>query len=448
LYVAVDSGPYSGNGADAGGIPDYLLAQTAGDATLDARYLRESRRWLGRVDAIIARHLLTNGGGTIVLDSVEPGALGSVAAAQRDARHDGVDVPFGAVAATRTYAGLPWGWTTGPHAYAKDALTRDAVDVAPLNDVRWRMKRDDDEITAGFEDQAWPPLMAASQFDPDADDDDSDTHTPSDRSTGKRFFGVDSYGFHHGVVWYRGHFTASGRERAFAFSGTSGVDGAAGVWLNGSYLGSSLANSSGNVGNALQIPASELRLHRDNLISILFENAGHDEDPKHDSPDAPARGMFAATLDPRTPIAWHVLGNGEYNVDALRGPLADGGLAGEIAGWQNPSFSDADWTTVRQPFETARPGVVWYRTNAPIDVHVDPGKLLALRLDFGGKAHYRAFVYCNGWLMAHVAARGGDSRIVPLASGTVNNPGANTIAIALWTIDGKGKLGVSYAAAR
>jgi beta-galactosidase GanA len=444
LYVAVDSGPYSENGADAGGIPDFLLAHTAADATLDDRYRRESRQWLKRIDPIIARHQFTDGRGTIVLDEVDPGALGTVAGFQRDARRDGVSVPFGTVSAQRAYDGFPWGWTTAPAHYQAGAAANGASAITPSGQVLWRMRRDDRETELGFEDQAWPPVLAARQFDPDADDDDGPKSAPNDRSTNKRFFGVDDYGFHHGVVWYRGHFTASGLERTFTLSGTSGRGGAAGIWLNGQYLGSALADAAGGVAAHLRVPPGDLRPGRDNLLSVLFENAGHDADPRRDSPDAPARGMFAASLDPATAIDWHILGNGEYNVDALRGPVADGGLAGEIAGWQYPSFSDADWTSVRQPFES-RPGVVWYRAAVPFDSRREDDRVIALQLDFAGNANYRAFVYCNGWLMGHVVARGGERRTVPLAPGILDNPGTNTLAVALWTIDGHGELGVSYA---
>jgi beta-galactosidase GanA len=456
LYVTVDSGPYSAGGADAGGIPDWLLAHTAGDATLDARYVHESHGWMKQVDAVIARHQLTNGDGTIVLDRIETGALGNVATLERAARHDGVNVPFGSLRVAHTYAGFPWGWTTAPNVYDGDYRI-DAVPVTPPKGVRWRMRRDDDEIANAFEDQAWPPLIAARQFDPDADEDDDaadnskakhpdSTENPtSNESRSDRFFGVDDYGFHHGAVWYRGHFTASGNERTFTLSGTTGVGGALGVWLNGAYLGNSVANAGGNVRAAFPLRANVLRSGRDNLISVLFENAGHDEDPKQDSTDAAARGMFQAALVPATAIAWHVLGNGEYNIDTRRGPLADGGLAGEITGWQDPSYSDAGWQIAQLPFRTPSPGVTWYRATVPLDVPLSAGRILALQLHFAGNARYRAFVYCNGWLMAHVAANGGDRRVVPLPPGIVTNPGDNTLAVVLWTLAGNGNVNVSYA---
>jgi beta-galactosidase len=444
LYVAVDSGPYSGGGADAGGLPDWLLAHTAGDSALDARYARESRGWLQQVDAIVARHQLNSGNGTIVLDRIEAGLLDNAAALERAARLAGVDVPFGSLPVARTYAGFPWGWTTAPKAYV-DARGIDTVPVTPAKAVRWRMQRDDDEIANGFEDQAWPPVMAARQFNPDADDDD-DTAPAGYRAKGNRFFGVDDYGFHHGAVWYRGHFTASGNERTFTLSGTTGLDGAIGVWLNGAYLGNAVATSAGNVHATLPIASSMLRRGRDNVLAVLFENAGHDADPKRDSSDAPGRGMFASALDPPTPIAWHVLGNGEYNVDARRGPLADGGLAGEIAGWQDPSYSDASWPFARLPFQTAHPGVTWYRANVSVETTLPAGRILALQLDFAGNARYRAFVYCNGWLMAHIAAKSGDRRVVPLPANIVTNPGDNTLAVALWILSGNGRVNPSYAA--
>jgi hypothetical protein len=442
LYVAVDSGPYSENGADAGGIPDWLLAHTDGDAALDARYVREAHAWIKQVNTIVARHQLTNGAGTIVLDAIKPGALGNVADFERAARRDGVAVPFGTLPVARSYAGFPWGWTTAPKAY----IGNRQVDVAPLllrAPARWRMRRDDAETTNAFEDQAWPPVISARQFNPDADDDDD---APSgDGPKGNQFFGVDDYGFHHGAVWYRGHFTASGNERSLTLSGMAGIGGALSVWVNGAYLGDSVANAAGDIRVTLPIQASSLRRGRDNVIAVLFENGGHDRDPKRDSSDAPAHGIFRAALDPSTPVAWHILGNGEYNVDARRGPLADGGLAGEIAGWQDPSYSDASWPQAQLPFQSRYPGVVWYRATFPLDVPSDAGRMPAIQLDFAGRARYRAFVYCNGWLLAHLAAKSGDRRVIPFPEAILTKAGDATFAVAVWTLDGHGSVDVSYA---
>ncbi|HEY1428749.1 MAG TPA: beta-galactosidase, partial [Candidatus Tumulicola sp.] len=257
LYVAVDAGPYTDSGADAGGLPDWILAHTASRATLKARYLRESREWLSKVDAILRRHQINRGNGTVVLYHSNGGALANAASFERAVRRDGIAVPFGALHPPGTFPGFAWGWTTAPSVVASGTSgsnrTSAADAGAPVAVTTWRSRRDDLEILPGFEDQAWPPLLAAGQFDADDNDDDAapakanGDDEDDENAPPARFFGVDDYGFHHGSVWYRGHFDASGNERHFTLSGVTGASGACTVWLNGTYLGSLVAGRDGSV---------------------------------------------------------------------------------------------------------------------------------------------------------------------------------------------------------
>jgi FtsP/CotA-like multicopper oxidase with cupredoxin domain len=442
LYVVVRSGPYIDGDANASGLPGWMLSHAAARSVLRKRYVLESREWFQHIDPIVARHQLTDGRGTIVLDQIDDRAE-SRAHLQRQARHDGVTVPFGSLVFVDPYAGMPWGWTSTPSSrgsYVAPADTNVATGDVRLPEITgWRTHADDDETEAAFNDRAWPQLLLNRAFD---SDDGSVTGAPVARGASNRFFGVDDYGFHHGAVWYRGHFVASGRERAFASAGIAGRSGAWGVWLNGSYLGNTIASSDGITRSTFPIVATQLRPGRDNLLSVLFENAGHETDPNRDSSGTLPRGMLQAALSPHaTSIAWQILGNGEYNVDPERGPLDAGGLAGEIAGWQNPSFSDRSWRTTKLPASTIRPGVVWYRTRARIDVPLPSGTLLALRIQDLSYRDYRASIFFNGWLVAHVTGAAGPVQIVPLPAGIASNPGENTIAIAVWNLSGKKGLG-------
>ena len=44
---------------------------------------------------------------------------------------------------------------------------------------------------------------------------------------------ADEYGFHHGDVWYRGHFRAHGGETGVSLSAITGRAGIYSAWLNG-----------------------------------------------------------------------------------------------------------------------------------------------------------------------------------------------------------------------
>ncbi|MGB6741237.1 MAG: beta-galactosidase [Candidatus Cybelea sp.] len=431
LYVVVQSGPYIDAGADASGLPDWMLARTASRARLRARYLRESREWIRRVDAIIARHQLTNGAGNVILDEIGERDAPRTARLQRAAREDGVTVPFATALFPEAFRGIRWGWTS---TISSDAWGPSSQPVELPAIGGWRWHRDDEEIDPAFNDQAWPPLLISRPFDRD----DLQNGLPASGN----FFGVDDYGFHHGAVWYRGHFTATGAERALVLDAIAGRGGACGAWLNGSYLGSVEANSDGLIHSSLPIERTMLRPGKANAIAVLFENAPHDEDFNRDSTRVPPRGILRARLTGgKTGIAWRILGNGEFNGDPVRGPLDAGGLAGEIAGWQDPAFDDRAWAPATPPAGAGRAGVTWYRARVALNVWLPSDAFAALRVDDAPGAEYRASIFVNGWLMAHYASSGAHSHRFAVPTGIVDPHGENTIAIALWSLDGRSGFG-------
>jgi suppressor of ftsI len=447
LYVIAQPGPYIGSGADADGLPDWLLTRTTRSGTIASRYARESRRWIGEIDAILARHQLTSGTGSVVLYEIgERNVAGTIPALERKIRADGVTIPFTSQRFLTVFAGVNWGWTGDPlRAYAPhdrvidEEQRRRPQPIALPAISGWRSHEDDAEIQRVFEDQAWPPVSSALPRDAD------DPRTRIARPRGSRaldFLGVDDFGFHHGAVWYRGHFIASGAERAFSLRGITGRDGACGVWLNGSYLGSAAARDDGAIAATFAIAPPAIRRGMDNVISVLFENMGHNEDLDRNIGRAQPRGMLGATLSnaSRT-IDWHVLGNGEYNTDPVRGPLNSGGLAGEIAGWQAPAFADAAWPTTTLPARVSRAGVTWYRAHVALHLTPTRGAAVALRVDDETPSHYRALLYVNGWLMGHYISDARPTPVFAVPDGVLRTDGDNTIAIAVWSLDERSGLG-------
>ncbi len=431
LYIVVQSGPYIDAGADASGLPDWMLARTASRGRLRARYLRESREWFARIDAIVARHQLTNGTGSVILEEIGERDASRTARLERIVREDGVTVPFGTTLFPQAYRGIRWGWTSaGP----SGAWTPSRRQVKLPAITGWRRHSDDDEIEPSFNDQAWPPLLVSRPFDRD----DLQNGLP----VSGNFFGVDDYGFHHGAVWYRGYFTTTGAERALVLDAIAGRGGACGAWLNGAYLGSAAADIEGSIRVSLPIDSAMLRRGKTNAIAVLFENAPHDEDFNRDSTLVPPRGILRARLIAGVgKIAWRILGNGEFNSDPVRGPLDAGGLAGEIAGWQDPAFDDRSWANATLPARAGRAGVTWYRAKVPLDVTLPGDAFAALRVDDAHRANYRASVFVNGWLVAHYASNNVRSHTLPLPTGIVATHAENTLAIALWSLDGASGLG-------
>ena len=444
LYVIAQPGPYIDDGAEGGGLPDWIFARNAATKTASSRYAGELRQWFAAIDARLARHQLTGGRGSVILYGVQDDPAASVQAMrQREARADGINVPFISQIFAVAYDGIDWGWTgdalSAYHTHDGELTETHAMAFSEIRG--WRSRRDDAERARVFDDQAWPPLLTALPRDSD-DAPLRSPPSPSGRNSHREFLSVDDYGFHHGVVWYRGHFKASGAERAFVFAGMTGRAGAAAVWLNGVYLGSAIARDDGTISARMRIAPAALRVNDGNVISVLFENMGHNENLSRDPGRAQPRGMLRAALsNGRGGIAWHILGNGEYNTDPVRGPLNSGGLGGEIAGWQNPEFSDLSWTPATLPATAVRAGVTWYRAHVALHVPAPAATFAALRLDDAGLPDYRAFIYVNGWLVGQYRSDPGFPRVFPVPAGILNEDGDNVIAVAAWSLDGRSALG-------
>ena len=71
LYVLARPGPYINGELNAGGFPGWLTSTAAVARTDDPIYLGYADEWLTAIDAILARHQLTDGGGTLLLYQIE-----------------------------------------------------------------------------------------------------------------------------------------------------------------------------------------------------------------------------------------------------------------------------------------------------------------------------------------------------------------------------------------
>nr|BFD85027.1 beta-galactosidase [Streptomyces sp. Xyl84] len=99
LYVVLRPGPRIGADVDGGGLPGWLAATARTAGAGEADLLAHAGEWLGRVNAIAARHLFTKGDGTVLLYQLEDeaaGAAGTAAVSRlyRKVRADGIDVPL------------------------------------------------------------------------------------------------------------------------------------------------------------------------------------------------------------------------------------------------------------------------------------------------------------------------------------------------------------------
>ncbi|WP_348009281.1 beta-galactosidase, partial [Roseateles sp.] len=108
LYVIARMGPYVNAELTAGGFPGWLLRQRAEARTDAADYQAATDEWMTQINAILSRHQITNGGGTVIayqleneLFAVNPKNIRHMQHLADKARADGITVPLFHNAASR-----------------------------------------------------------------------------------------------------------------------------------------------------------------------------------------------------------------------------------------------------------------------------------------------------------------------------------------------------------
>lgn len=101
LYVIIRPGPYVNAELTMGGFPGWLARQKAVARTDDPEYLKAVDEWQTQIDAIIARHQITTGGGKIIAYQIENELGDTSPSRQRYMQHladkvhaDGITVPL------------------------------------------------------------------------------------------------------------------------------------------------------------------------------------------------------------------------------------------------------------------------------------------------------------------------------------------------------------------
>jgi beta-galactosidase GanA len=314
------------------------------------------------------------------------------------------------VQATKTSSGSLLGTVAGPR----------PVTLPQLTD--WKRAAESPESKPDFDDSGWRVA-------------DKMTTTSTTQPATLPVLFADEYGFHYGSIWYRGRFRGTGTETGLNLSAITGRAGVYSAWLNGVFLG-----TSGDPRTTLPIPAGALRKGADNVISVLVENMGHNQDSRWADTHKEARGLTGAGLAgaPLAAITWRIQGTrgGESLTDPVRGSMNNGGLYGERFGWSLPGFPDAKWAKVALPASVKTPGVSWYRTTARLNLPQDQDTSLGIRIDDDPARHYRAEIFVNGWLLGRYVNDVGPQHSFPLPAGILKPNGDNTIAIAVWNADG------------
>ncbi|GAA2533928.1 beta-galactosidase [Winogradskya humida] len=288
--------------------------------------------------------------------------------------------------------------------------------------TRWKFAPESPEAAPAFDDTTWRTADLTS------------TNSTTKPPAGQPVLTADDYGFHHGDIWYRGHFTGAAPQSVSLDFGGGGA-GLLQAWLDGVYLGQSVLPTGVAApptrGTAtFTLPPTDDGPH---TLSVMVRNNAHNEDGGVNDAHKEGRGLIAVSLT----AAWRL--QGATGTEKLRGPLNNGGLYGERAGWYLPGFSDRTWSSRTAPDTDAPAGTSWYRTT--FDLHVPTGHDASLALTIGDPSvprsggHYRALIFVNGWNMGQYIADVGPQHTFVLPTGVLRPNGRNTIALAV-TSDG------------
>ncbi|HEX4257004.1 MAG TPA: beta galactosidase jelly roll domain-containing protein, partial [Streptosporangiaceae bacterium] len=231
------------------------------------------------------------------------------------------------VAVTAAADGSLTGTIGGPAALPLPTLTN------------WRFAAEAPEAQPRFDDSAWTL----------ADHPVSNTSSPS-----TPVLYASDYGYDHGFVWYRGHFTATGGETGVTLT-ADGISptGAYSVWLNGAFLGS--GSAAGAQTQTFPFPAGAVGKGQDNVIAVLVENTGNPEGPSGEKV-----GLYQAALTGSSaPVTWRLMGDpgGTTLQDPVRGVMNATGLFGTDHGWDLPGYPDQSWQPVSLPDSWSARGV-------------------------------------------------------------------------------------------
>jgi beta-galactosidase GanA len=317
-----------------------------------------------------------------------------------------------------------------------------AISLPDLSSATWRSAPGSPEADPAFDDSSW------------ASADKTQTNSTTPPPAGQPVLTADDYGFHHGDVWYRGRYSGAASARTVSLRYGGGGAGMLQAWLDGQYLGQNVlptgVSSPPTTGTAtFAIPAS-LQTAGPHEISVMVRDDSHNEDGGINDAQKEGRGLISVAMAdgsaaPVTaPISWKIQGDqgGEDITDPVRGPVNNGGLYGERAGWSEPGYPDHRWTGATVPASSPSPGTTWYRTTFRLHIPQDDDASLGLTIGDPSvprsTANYRALIFVNGWNMGQYIANVGPQHTFVVPNGVLDPDGQNTLAIAVTSDGGAG----------
>jgi len=253
------------------------------------------------------------------------------------------------------------------------------------------------------------------------------------------------YGFYSGAKVYRGYFDGT-NTTSVTITASGGLAFGWSAWLNGAFIGGNVGNASLTTTTA-QLAISPLNLKKSgNVLTVVVDYHGHDQTSTAKGVENP-RGILGASLSPAITGTtgfkeWKIQGNagGSANIDAIRGPMNEGGLYGERVGWHLPSFKPETPQFDRtSPFiGIAKSGIQFYITTFHLNVDSDLDVPIGIELASPAGTVARVMIWINGYQYGKYVPHIGPQTRFPIPPGVLNNRGLNTLSLSLWAMTDAG----------
>ncbi|KAL2070750.1 hypothetical protein VTL71DRAFT_13776 [Oculimacula yallundae] len=304
--------------------------------------------------------------------------------------------------------------------------TAPTITLPSLSSLPWKYLNNLPEVQPAYDDSLWTKA------------DKKSSNNPFKLQTPTSLFSSD-YGYHTGVLIYRGHFTSTGNESTFTIRTQGGSAFGSSVWLNSTYIGSYAGiDKNDNYNSTYTLP--NLVAGKSYVFTVVIDNNGLDENFVVGAEDMKSpRGILSYDLNghAQDSITWKLTGNlgGEEYVDKARGPLNEGGLYAERQGFTQPYPPNRQWVSGSPEQGIKEAGIAFYQASFDLDL---PDKYdIPLSFSFGnttegGVAQYRAQLWINGYQYGKYVNNIGPQTEFPVPEGVLNYHGQNWLAIELW----------------
>ncbi|KAF2186572.1 glycoside hydrolase family 35 protein [Zopfia rhizophila CBS 207.26] len=289
----------------------------------------------------------------------------------------------------------------------------------------WKSADSLPELSPSYDDKNWKIVNKTS------------TLSPVKPLTLPVLFSSD-YGFYTGAKIYRGYF--DGKTATSANITVQGGNAAGwNAWLNGKLVGGHNGNASQTATTVLLKFENASLKDKDNVLTVVTDYNGHDQTSTGPAGGENPRGILGATLlganNQKLDFSrWKIQGNaaGSANIDAVRGPMNEGGLYGERLGWHLPGFDTSRWEAGSPLDGLDKSGIRWYTTRFDLKIDGDLDVPLGVELGATKETPARVMVFVNGYQYAKFLPHIGPQTRFPIPPGIVNTRGPNTLSISLW----------------